>query len=29
MQLLRIDARCQKGGKLRDKCLIVLRFYNL
>lgn len=29
VKLLRIDARRQKGGKLRDKCLIVLRFYNL
>ena len=29
MQLFRIDIRRQKGGKLRDKGLIVLRFYNL
>ena len=29
MQLFRINIRRQKGGELRDKCLILLRFCNL
>ncbi len=29
MQLFRIDIRRQKGGKLRDKGLILLAFCNL